>query len=491
MTLLHQIFAKNALAHPSHPFMDDDRFGVYDIRESLALSQQTASLLSELGLKPGDGLVIKATRSASTATLLYATQILGLIAIPIDEREDGENALKIDPRIKAIAYQENEKGAIRIWTFRFSVGKKTIEIPSLPDLSCNFENSCHDPNADCLWVFTSGSEGTQKIVRHSQKTLFSHCERYTGPSSCDESDRGIFLLPMNHVFGLALLLMAVYVGFSLFFPSTLELDQVIDYVVERRITYLDHVPSYHYMVAKRAEERGVRFTSLRNGLTGGAPMPESRFKEIEDGLGMKLLPVYGASEIITIAALGDDASFERRRTTVGQPLEQTELRIVDENGETMPNGSAGEIVVRSPSLMLGYLGEDSGIDKEGFFATGDIGYLDEIGDLHITGRKKAVIIRNGNNISCADVEKRLIALGCVERCCVVPVPDSGSGEAPGAMVVLSLDATNGSFLALMKDSLPKNMWPTKIIFVDEMPMLGSGKTDRIAVKEILCSLSSN
>lgn len=491
MTLLHQIFAKTALAHPSYPFMDDDRFGVYGIRESLALSQQTASLLSELGLKPGDGLIIKATRSASTATLIYATQILGLILIPIDEREDAEKALKTDPRIKAVAYQKNEKEAIRVWTFRFFDGEKTIEIPTIPDLSCGFENKNHNPDSDCLWVFTSGSEGAQKIVRHSQRTLFSHCERYSGPSSCDENDRGIFLLPMYHVFGLALLLMAVYVGFSLFFPSDLDLDQVIDYAIEKKITYLDHVPSYHYMVAKRAKERGIRFTSLRNGLTGGAPMPESRFKEIEDGLGMKLLPVYGASEIITIAALGDDASFDRRRLTVGQPLEKTELKILDENGDALPRGSAGEIVVRSPSLMLGYLGENSGIDEEGFFATGDVGYLDEIGDLHITGRKKAVIIRNGNNISCADVENRLTALDCVERCCVVSIPDSESGEAPGAMVVLCASATRDSFVQKMKESLPKNMWPTKMLFVDNVPVLSSGKTDRIAVKEALCSPNSN
>ena len=207
MTLLHQIFAKTALAHPSYPFMDDDRFGVYGIRESLALSQQTASLVSELGLKSGDGLIMKATRSASAVTLICATQILGLVLIPIDERKDADKALKLDPRIKAVACQKNEKEAIRVWTFRFFDGEKTIEIPTIPDLSCGFENKNYDPDLDCLWVFTSGSEGAQKIVRHSQRMPFSHCERYSGPSSCDENDRGIFLLPMNHVFDLAMVVL--------------------------------------------------------------------------------------------------------------------------------------------------------------------------------------------------------------------------------------------------------------------------------------------
>ena len=200
MTLLHQIFARKAASHPSYPFMDDDRVGVYGIGESFILSKLTANLLYNIGLRPGDALAFKATRSASTAFLFYATQILGLIAVPVDERADLSNIRDIDPRVKAVAYQKNEKEAIRVWTFDFHGEEKSIVIPEKADPSCDFQIHDFDENADCMWVFTSGSEGKQKIVRHSQKTLVAHCRRYTAPSSCDEHDRGAVLLPLNHVF---------------------------------------------------------------------------------------------------------------------------------------------------------------------------------------------------------------------------------------------------------------------------------------------------
>ena len=485
MTLYQEIFAKNAKRFAGAPFLDDARIGAFNIGESLSLSCECAQRLYDLGLRPGDALVLKATRNAATAILFNATQILGLIVIPMDERENAEPVYNIDPRVKAIAYQKDEAHAIASWTVSFHGDEKPMDVPLKPNPKFDSVSFDHDVNADALWVFTSGSEGVAKIVRHSQKTLFSHCERYHAPSSCDETDRGIFLLPLYHVFGIALVLMGVFVGFSIFFPATLDLDDVIDYTLEKKITYIDHVPSFHYVLGKRAKERGITFTTLRNGLSGGAPMEESRFREIEESLNMKLLPVYGASEIIGIAALGQEASEYRRRTAVGQPLKDTILRLIDENGEEVKRGEPGEILVKSPSLMLGYLGKDTGIDEEGFFATGDIGYIDEIGDLHITGRKKQIIIRNGNNLSAADIEKRLLHLGGVINCCVVGIKDEAAGEAPAAMVALDKGNAQEAFIEAMHKELPKIMWPTKMEFVENLPTLPSGKVDRVRIKSIL------
>ena len=324
-----------------------------------------------------------------------------------------------------------------------------------------------------------------------QETLFSHFERYEAPSSCDEKDCGIVLLPLFHVFGLALILYPIHTGFSLYFPKNLDLDYIIDSVIKKKVTYLDAVPSFHYVVAKRVQERGIHFTDLRNGLTAGAPMEESRFREIEQTLGMKLLPVYGASEIITISALGENASQERRRMTVGQLLPGTDIKILDENGKALGVGQAGEIVVRSPSLMLGYLGEDSGLDGQGFFATGDIGYLDENADLHISGRKKQIIIRNGNNLSAVEIENRLLRLVGVEYACVVGLPDEEAGEVPGALLVLKEGAKEEDIRPEIEKELPKNLWPDVLEFMGKMPQLASGKVDRIKVKEILLKIKKS
>ena len=482
MTLFQKTFIELCASFGSAPFLDDDRVGVFSIEESYQISLRAAKDLQDAGFQSGDGIIVKASRDASTTLLFYATQILGLIALTIDPRQDAEALLKLDPRLKGIIYQDDPNDVCH-WVIKAGEKECQMVVPS------KYEGGFIEPeyrkDADAVWVLTSGSEGHFKVVRHCQEDLFSHCRRYHGPSSCHEYDRGIMLLPLYHVFGLALIYIPLVVGFSLYFPTSLDLDEIIDYTIKKKITYLDTVPSFHYVLAKRVQERGIHFTTLRNGLTAGAPMEESRFKEIEETLGMKLLPVYGASEIIGISGLGEEGSQERRRTTVGPLVPGTELRIVDDNGNILDAGQQGEIVVRSPSLMLGYLGEDSGIDEEGFFATGDIGYLDEIGDLHITGRKKQIIIRNGNNISASEVENRLLKIKGIEYCCVVGVPDSLAGEVPAAAIVKKEGTPASIIEEEIEKELPKNLWPGHILYLDALPALGSGKTDRVKVKEML------
>lgn len=482
MTLFQKTFLERVEKQGKNLMLDDGRIGEFTIEEAYSLTCITAKRLYDFGFRPGEAIIIKATRSASTVLLFYACQFLGLITVLADYRTELESLYKIDPRIKGVAYQKDENGALLIWTIEKGDSSMELKIPDLGTAPFDFEGVDRVPNSDSVWVFTSGSEGGFKVVRHSQETLFSHCARYAKPSSCDETDRGIVLLPLYHVFGLALIYFPVLVGFGIYFPSSLELDDIIDYAIEKGITYLDTVPSFHYVLAKRIKERGVKIPSLRNGLTGGAPMEESRFREIEETLGMNLLPVYGASEIITIAALGQEASKERRRTTVGQLIPNTKLRLLDENGEEVDKGEQGEIVVSSPSLMLGYLGKESGIDEDGFFHTGDLGYLDENDDLHISGRKKAIIIRNGNNLSIVEIEALLLKIEGILGVCVVGIPSQESGEAVAAMVSLEKGADRERVSQRIRESLPKIMWPERLEFVASLPLLPSGKVDRVRIK---------
>ena len=485
MTLFQKTFLERVEHQSKNALLEDDRIGDFTIEETYHLVSNLAKRLYEFGYRPGEAVIIKATRSASTTILFYAFQFLGVITVLADSRQDAKALSSLDPRINSLAYQKDEANAITEWTIERNEESTLIKVPDLDAEKSDFPGVDRIPSSDAVWVFTSGSEGQFKVVRHSQETLFSHCRRYAGPSSCDETDRGIVMIPLYHVFGLALIYIPIVVGFAICFPSSLELDDIIDYAIRKRITYFDTVPSFHYLLAKRVKERNIKIPSLRNGLIGGAPIEATRFKEIEETLGMKLLPVYGASEIITIAALGQEGSQERRRTTVGQIIPDTEMRLVDENGNEVDKGEPGEIVVRSPSLMLGYLGKDTGIDEEGYFATGDIGYLDENNDLHITGRKKQIIIRNGNNLSIAEIEKRLLEVEGILSCCVVGRASETSGEAPAAMIVLKDKENQTDVQAEIEKKLPKIMWPERIEFVSSLPLLPSGKVDRVQIKKLL------
>lgn len=450
-----------------------------NVKQTYEFACDISARLHNFGLRPGDILAVSATRSMETALLFYATQLIGVIAFMLNPREiDGLCSL---PRgCRTIAKPSEDP---TIWTLK--ANGKEGELPFIksefkrPDIEV-------DPLADAFYIRTSGSEGAQKTVRHSQFDILNHLRRYFPASSCDEKDSLGVLVPFFHIFGLTMILMPIIACHAVFWPPSLAADDILDYFIANKITFLDSVPTHLYALAQRAAERGLSTPDIRAGLTAGAPMDKERFLFIEKTFGMKLLPVYGMSEIPTISSLGTEADTETRRTTVGKPLPGNEVKIVDDNGAALPEDEIGEICVRSDSLMQGYLGEPYSFDEEGFFHTGDLGRLDREGLLHIEGRKKLIIIRNGNNLSIADIENRLMALPLVRDCCVVGVPDDKQGEVPVAAIATECKA---DFLLResIEANLPKNLWPTELVLFETLPTLPSGKVNRVELKRLLCS----
>lgn len=182
-------------------------------------------------------------------------------------------------------------------------------------------------------------------------------------------------------------------------------------------------------------------------------------------------------ECIGISCADSADSSSVRANGVGRIYSMNSVKITDD----------GEITVKSPALFNGYIGGDGGVDNEGYLHTGDTGYLDSEGYLHISGRKKDIIIRNGVNISVAEIEKKIASLKFVKEVAVVGLQDRTVGEVPAAVVVPERrNLCNENMLReeIIK-ILPKNEVPKKIIFTDALPLLSSGKTDRLRVKKLL------
>lgn len=200
-----------------------------------------------------------------------------------------------------------------------------------------------------------------------------------------------------------------------------------------------------------------------------------------------LLPVYGQSECIGISGADETQSAAVRSSTVGKFLPMNEGFLLKENGKEAEIGEEGEICVRGPAVMSGYLSADGecAIDGEGRLHTGDLGYLDRDGNLHITGRKKDIVIRNGNNISTARIEAALLMVEGIAQAAVVGVADERQGEVPCALVVpaegYSFDAEG--LKTALRGVLPKNEIPEAIAFAAALPLNGSGKTDKQKIKE--------
>jgi len=231
------------------------------------------------------------------------------------------------------------------------------------------------------------------------------------------------------------------------------------------------VPTFGLALVKAKQENNYDTSSMAISVLGGAPSSKEQFLLIQNGLGGKILPAYGMSECIGISEAGPWESDDDRAFSVGKPLPMTEVMLTEE----------GEIAIKGPSVFYGYVGEEP-FDHSKYFHTGDLGRFDEKGFLHIVGRIKEIIIRNGNNISATALEQKLLSLPFVLEAAVVGVEDEVVGEVPAALLVLRDGANydeNEVTSLFNKLEMPKY-----IKVVDKLPLTSSGKPNKQKIKEL-------
>ena len=286
------------------------------------------------------------------------------------------------------------------------------------------------------------------------------------------------------MFGLALLTGAIVLRHRLYLTAATAAEELLQIIAREKITRMNGVPSLYLALAKKARAGEAR--TLRTGYIGGAPWTAEQFRHIESALGMTLVPVYGMSECIGISCASCRAPQAERMAGVGPFYPANCGRIIREDGAQAAPGEEGEVCVHGPMRMLGYhdpAQTAQAVDEDGFLHTGDLGYVDGGGVLHLTGRKKDVIICNGVNLSPRRIEEALLSLPGVRGAAVVGLPDELQGERPWAAVCAG--GTPARILDGLRALLPKNELPAGIIWVDALPMTGSGKLDKQAVKELI------
>lgn len=221
-------------------------------------------------------------------------------------------------------------------------------------------------------------------------------------------------------------------------------------------------------------------------------MREELFVQVEAELCPHLLTGYSLTETSSILSMtrpGD--TEEKRRYTVGRPLEGTEIQVLEKDGSPLPVESLGEIAVKGPGVMRGYYRQPretrGSFTPEGFFLTGDLGILDEEGSVHLVGRRREVIIRSGINVYPREVEDRLHAHPAVMDVAVVGVRDELLGEAICAAVVPVEGAivTAGEIRDWCLGSLTDYKVPDRVRFLDELPMTGTGKVRRVELARLM------
>lgn len=467
---------------------------------------EVANALYHLGVRKGNLVCLRSVRSIDTMALYAALTYLGALTCLSDPHQGCAEAMELNGMLSDVVFLlTNERGsadlsAVGGWEcVRVEDGKSfPIEIP----LGKKKVDPAFDVRADIyapsLIVFTSGSSNKAKGVTMSQYTIMNHLQNYAEAGSGSEEDCLLQLLPIHHVFGLCILLMAIWCRYRVYFAPSLDLDTTLNAIVKENVNACDSVPSFIVALAKAKEEKGLELPSLKYSLMGGANLLQEDIRYIEKTLNIRVFPVYGMSECIGIAGASYHESEEVRCHSVGHILPMCEVRFVDENNVDVPEGQAGEIIVRGPTVMMGYYNDEQGtrevIDEQGYLHTGDMGRLDEKGCLHIVGRKKEMIIRNGINISPAGIEEKVLNTGFFSEVAVVGIVDKKRGKVPAVAAVLKkgvlrkLALSEEDVVCILKNALLKIEIPAVAKILPSLPRLPSGKVDKVALKAMLSQL---
>ena len=344
-------------------------------------------------------------------------------------------------------------------------------------------------------LYTSGTTGHPKGAMLTNYGLMINALMTAEQLRCNEQDRFLIVVPVFHIFGMSSSIFCCTVtGATMVLMDKYNREEVLKTIEKERITVKLGVPTMFILELNQPDFKKYDLSSLRTGVVAAAPCPAEMMKRIYTEMGCNICISYGMTETSpSLTFTRFDAPDILRTETVGQPLPGIEIKIVDDERRSLPLGEHGEVACRTPTLMKGYYRDPeataAAIDSDGWFYTGDLGTLDEQGNLRIDGRKKDMIIRGGFKIYPREVEEVLYTHPAIQEVAVVGLPDPVLGEINCACIKLKegLQVTTEEIIEFCGDKLIYYKLPDRVLFREDFPMTASGKIKKKALLEILIS----
>lgn len=349
-------------------------------------------------------------------------------------------------------------------------------------------------------LFTSGTEGLPKGVMLTHNNILASERAYCARLNLTWLDVFMMPAPLGHATGFLhgvtapFLIGARSVLLDIFTP-----DACLALLEQQRCTCMLGATPFVYDLLNLLEKQPADLSALRFFLCGGTTIPKKVARECQQ-LGIKLLSVYGSTESSPHAVVNLDDPLSRFMHTDGYAAAGVEIKVVNDARKTLPPGCEGEEASRGPNVFMGYFDEPEltarALDEEGWYYSGDLCRMDEAGYIKITGRKKDIIVRGGENISSREVEDILLQHPKIHDACVVAMPDERLGERSCAYVVLKAPHHSLSLEEVVaffsRKRVAKYKYPEHIVVIEKLPRTASGKIQKFLLrKDIMRRLTQN
>ncbi|WP_165423837.1 AMP-binding protein [Ktedonosporobacter rubrisoli] len=483
---------------------------------------QLAAGLRSLGIKPGDRVLVMMPNCPEVVIAYQAIARVGAVLVPIlsQLKEAEVQFIAMSAAAKAILTDNphplalyNSLAALPTAPYIIYTGI-TSEQKEQPDtisqllsyeevVARGTEKADHyltdldgikpAPDDIAVILYTSGTTGNPKGVTLTHRKLVSNA---IGASEIDESaapgqGKRLVTLPLAHAFGILTLNASYLTGAQINLHSRFNPYQVLSAIERYRITTFAGVPATFVALLSVSDGRTYDTRSLQYCSCGSAPLPVPVLESFQQKFNCQIREGYGLSEVSASLTV-HRANMLQKPGSVGKPLPNVEILIVDEQDNRVPPGALGEIIARGPNIMSGYYNfpeETRRAMRNGWLHTGDIGRFDEDGYLYIVERKKDLIIRGGLNIYPRDIEEVLVAHPAVLEAAVIGIPSERMGEEVKAFVAVRSFIDAEMLMAYCREKLANYKTPSQIEFIQALPRNALNKIDKkeLRKRHTLCA----
>ncbi|WP_338753066.1 long-chain-fatty-acid--CoA ligase [Bacillus sp. FJAT-52991] len=459
-----------------------------------------ATGLSARGIKKGDGVALLLGNSPEFLIAYYGILRLGAFAIPINPSfTQGEisyilhnsQAKVIVAHVSSESKLSEVKGQLENLELVIYTDAKDQEC-TWDDLMATgnsvYENPYIDQEDLAVILYTSGTTGKPKGAMLSHRNLASNADSISELIELHDKDCVVAVLPMFHVFCMTISLNGpIACGATILIIPRFSPLNVVNTIREHKATVFAGVPTMYNFIFQSPESTAEDFSSIRVCISGGASIPVELLRKFETKYNVSILEGYGLSETSPLVAL-NPLKGTCKPGSIGLDIPGVKTKVVNVDGQEVPRGEVGELVVKGPNVMTGYLGMPEATSAaliDGWLYTGDLATMDEEGYIYIVDRKKDMIIVGGYNVYPREVEEVLYEHPAIIEAAVIGVPDGEYGESVKAYVVVKDEQINiNDIIQFCQDKLVKYKLPRYVEFLNELPKNTTGKILRRELRQL-------